>query len=979
MHFKHLLLSVVVCAMLSCIGVSAQEATGNESGIYPGFTGTPMLKSNGYKAVNGLFALNVGTPLQDLENVTDDDPDNFATSIGVADLTVGADERIKILVDQEYCTEHNIDPQTFGPGQEVGFVISLEGTKFSVLDLNLVKLFVIYFFKGDELVATKNGSSDELNVLGLNLVSGGVGKFKIAVTAPETDNNGNPLEFDGIGFGFGGVDVDVVNKLNIYYGYIDTFVTVPIIHKYYPKATSKTSGMVTGGKYLVNNDLSDGATTAVLNIGGAYYTVMSGEPEPFPAGVEAGFVMTAGDVLDLNLGKAVEIVALSYPQNPDGSYDFSAEPIEVGKTTDVNVVGLSLIGGGKTKVTMTTDVPCFGFRLNRITVLDLDLGANVVHYAYVKLPKEPEVKYPFVIDLDVIPGANFEPQKNGVSWGAETHTDAQNVYQNTIKLTNNAEHPLLAPEKYDDATRSKIWNKANISSNLNSSEQVLLTLERKTVTADGSTTTDYRYIYIVHVISPVFANVRGYKADKYYYLYDKNFGTAGIYIDGITPTELKDPDPTTGAINLDDVEDLVEDETREHFSMRKASTDDVVSEEYTLYFVPQTSTSSLSRPDNVADGYELDTDGVTVPQVKPEYQVAGTHTLEEIIAMDKNDTPASEIRAGKYGRYVIVTIPDHLDYKTRTTDVEIYKYVDNTKNTDWYYGEHVGVYSRGADGKWTAGVGAQEIVEQLDGDGASQIVLWDRNADDKDDYAYNVVCYVKLDEKYCTSHNVAQKENINYGCIITLVDAHQVPTLTSTDMTQYGRVIYTTWQVAVNKEFYNHEEGDGEILYSEWSTVWKEGSNRAIARSAADKTIVVTRDGETKQTTNLNDCLYFTSGYTNNGGPVHQATTTSEIHADDLPTDAAGQALNIENTARAYVPVRPAGYSDQANTYMVLQGTKQMSTMKETVTGIESVDAEAAAAGEAEFYTLQGQRVNHPAAGIYLRRTGSTVEKVVVK
>lgn len=992
MHFKHFLLSVVMCAVIPFATAFAQETTGEDTqtdnGVYPGFTGTPMIRSNGYKAVAGVFALNVGTQLLDLENVTDDDPDNFASSIGVADLTVGGDQRIKILVDQEYCDEHGITPRTFGPGQEVGFVISLEGTQFSVLDLNLVKLFIVYFFKGDQLVATTNGSSDELNVLGLNLASTGVGKFKIAVKAPKTDDNGNPLEFDGIGFGFGGVDVDVVNKLNIYYGYIDTFATVPIIHKYYPDATSKTAGMVTGGRYMVNNDLTDGATTAVLNIGGAYYTVMSGEQEPFPAGVEAGFVMTAGELLDLNLGKAVEIVAMTYPQNPDGSYDFSAEPIEVEKTTDVNVVGLGLIGGGQTKVTMTTTQPCFGFKLNRISVLDLDLGATVVHYAYVKLPEEPELKYPFVIDLDVIPGATFKGQYNGSIMGVATHHDATNTYQNTIKITNNAEHPLIAADHMSAEARNKVWNKADISSSLLSSEQVVLTLERKTVKKDGSSTTDYSYIYILHVITPVLGNIHGFQAGKYYYLYNKNFGTAGTYINGITPTKLNDPDPKTGAIDLDGIADLVEAATTESFGWNKSDDDEVVSEEYTLYFVPQNSTSSLSQPNNVADGYELDTDGVQVPLVKPEYQIAGTHTLEEIQTLDNTDTPHDAIRDGEYGRYVIIGVPEHIDYKTKTNTIELYKNTDNSEGighgSNWYIGTNMGAYSRNDAGLWVGNAGAQEIVDQRKVEGGWELVFWDRNKDNKDDYKYNIAAFVKLDEKYCTSHDItAPTEPISYGCPFAQVTTHTVPGLRAVNMTQFGLSFYTTWEVDVMKEWYNHEEGDGEILYSEWSTVWHEGQtpNRVIARSASDRTIEVTPAGETKQTTNLNDCLYFTSNYTSNGsnGQAHQAVLTSEIAGEDLPQTAADPSLHIQNTARAYVPVRPAGYTDNANTYMVLQNnTEEQSTRDKTVTGIEAIEA-AEAGGNAEFYTLQGQRVSHPTAGIYLRRTGSTVEKVVVK
>lgn len=47
-------------------------------------------------------------------------------------------------------------------------------------------------------------------------------------------------------------------------------------------------------------------------------------------------------------------------------------------------------------------------------------------------------------------------------------------------------------------------------------------------------------------------------------------------------------------------------------------------------------------------------------------------------------------------------------------------------------------------------------------------------------------------------------------------------------------------------------------------------------------------------------------------------------------------------------------------------------------TGIEAIEAEAGAA-EVEWFNLQGVRVENPAAGLYIRRQGNKVEKVVVK
>lgn len=50
-----------------------------------------------------------------------------------------------------------------------------------------------------------------------------------------------------------------------------------------------------------------------------------------------------------------------------------------------------------------------------------------------------------------------------------------------------------------------------------------------------------------------------------------------------------------------------------------------------------------------------------------------------------------------------------------------------------------------------------------------------------------------------------------------------------------------------------------------------------------------------------------------------------------------------------------------------------------TLTGIEGIGAEAGADAPAEYYDLQGRRVANPVGGLYIRRTGSKVEKVFVK
>lgn len=63
-----------------------------------------------------------------------------------------------------------------------------------------------------------------------------------------------------------------------------------------------------------------------------------------------------------------------------------------------------------------------------------------------------------------------------------------------------------------------------------------------------------------------------------------------------------------------------------------------------------------------------------------------------------------------------------------------------------------------------------------------------------------------------------------------------------------------------------------------------------------------------------------------------------------------------------------------------LQSDKGMFAVADdgVVTGIEGIEAEAAEA-EVEWFNLQGVRVANPEAGLYIRRQGNKVEKVIVK
>ena len=85
---------------------------------------------------------------------------------------------------------------------------------------------------------------------------------------------------------------------------------------------------------------------------------------------------------------------------------------------------------------------------------------------------------------------------------------------------------------------------------------------------------------------------------------------------------------------------------------------------------------------------------------------------------------------------------------------------------------------------------------------------------------------------------------------------------------------------------------------------------------------------------------------------------------------------------RVYVPVLPAGFSPDADadnylapSYLVAERSSQAGRGEDLETGIgDMVDS---CEDGAEYYTLQGVRVENPGHGLYIVRRGARTEKVL--
>lgn len=925
-------LMVSLLALFAPAGHAA--ALPNEDGIYEGFYAHPLLAQEGWWAEGGKWdGLNLigQTVMQNLGNITDADPANSSSTGNLVDGDLILDQTIVMKNDNGV---------VFGPGTKVGFAVSTSGNDFSLLTADVLKMFVIYMYKDGKLVYTKNAASEELDVLNLSLISiGGKGIQTLTVVAPELDNDGNPMEFDSFGFGIGGVSADVISKISVHYAFVDDFVEVPIIKKYFADASGTVAGMAfTSGKTLVNNNLEDGVVSSI-NIGGVYYTVHAGEQLPY--GAEVGFVLTSGSLLDLNLGKAVELVFIDQFGN------------EISKTTQIDAVGVELIGGGKAEVNMVIPTaeelggrPVWGVKLRRISVLDVDLGATTVHYAYVRLPKPRDVKYPFVVTMDVIPAASVSYDKK-----------YQNKYSDWAMFANDPDLPLsvnVIPESTSDKT--SYWT--HKGTDLSGEWYVELTVASINEGSDGSTS----YAPVGYLKISKEKPLVGDWQYKWYFAKDKSLITSGQSGDLVY-------DPVTGAVDLSAIAVKLDDITAD------VSEDMAHTLIYGLYFNKDDST----KPE---DGNELSTDAVTVPSLLPEYELAGPYSRQELDGFDggagRGDGPSEKIVEGEWRDYLTVTVPEMIDWKTCPKQVRIYE--GKTAVAALSYDS--------AQDKWVSE--DNEILGQTKVEGAHKIVVKIQESGK----VMRIECGLELCDSYKeylvesygadnSSLRDAMQAEKSYGCLDLKSDGYDLPVfdsgscllhwvlLDSSIHVMSSAVVTLNGAAAGCHAATTDEEG---VLVNQWMGLDLESGVSPLSDiqlyrhvnwlTGADAANLYREDPEYSDEDGIESVSLRYNTY-------HKGLDKEVLEDQTYPV-----------TTRVYVPVLPSGFTADAAasnhmepSYLVLKRENMTERGEDLATGIDGVEDNHEDA--AVYYTIQGVRVDAPGRGLYIVRKGTRTEKVI--
>lgn len=337
--------------------------------------------------INSLFdGVEVVSGTKDLQNLCNDDLDDYATIPALVGATVVASPIISVKDNQHY----------YAGGTEAGFVICAKSDA-SILALDLAKFYKIQFLKDGETVGElqKISTGNSVTGLGLSLLtipgSDQVNKLYTA-TAP-----GN---FDEIKLVQCGVDAKVLSAINIKYAFVGKAREYTItnnkengISKYAEEQGRKTFTLDAQGlkpthtfgdllnyDNLIDEDLKNSFTvSAVLKVGSSLPVTVVAKPsdgkEAFPAGTEVGFKYNSTTVLDLAVGDGATLVLFDKDNKEIDSYPIS------GKVLGLNVIKASKDG----EVVLRAPKDFSAVKLVFPGVIDLKLGADKVNYAFVRM------------------------------------------------------------------------------------------------------------------------------------------------------------------------------------------------------------------------------------------------------------------------------------------------------------------------------------------------------------------------------------------------------------------------------------------------------------------------------------------------------------------------------------------------------------------------------------------------------------------
>lgn len=339
--------------------------------------------------VNSLFdgvSLVAGT--KDLQCLCNENLDDYATLPGLAEVVAGASPIISIKDNQHY----------YAADMEAGFSICA-ASDAKILSLDLAKFYKIQFLCDGEKVGDLQSITQGQSVTGLGLslltIPGDSLVTKSFVAKA-------PGKFNEVKLVQCGVDATVLSLIKIKYAFVgkareytitnNTQNGIGVYAKEQGRGTFTLSTdphdgfghLLNKPSCLIDADLTNSFTvSAVISLGASTPITVYAKPtdgkEAFPAGTEVGFKYNSPSALKLGVGNGAWITLYNKDNQKIGEYPIST-----------TVLGLSVLKKDKNgEMVMRAPADFSAAKLVFPKVVDINLGADVVNYAFVRMAAEP--------------------------------------------------------------------------------------------------------------------------------------------------------------------------------------------------------------------------------------------------------------------------------------------------------------------------------------------------------------------------------------------------------------------------------------------------------------------------------------------------------------------------------------------------------------------------------------------------------------
>lgn len=320
--------------------------------------------------------VSVASGLKNLQNLCNDDLDDYATFPSAVEAVVAGSPIVSIIDQKNY----------YAAGTEAGFTFC-DGDA-SVLKLDLAGFYKIQFLKDGVPVGDLQTISQGNNITGLNLslvsiptAKGMVNKSYVA-TAPGEFNEIKLVQF--------GVNVEVLKTIKIKYAFVGKASEYTLTNNTengiakYAKDYNRGNITLNAKDNLKDADLDNYVPAAVslVPIAVDVEAIPSDNKEVFPAGTEIGFKYRTADLLDLSLFKNTKITL--YSKDKEGLIIKDNVKTE-DFTVSVDVLSLGVITGKQEAEVVIKSTKPFSKAKIFFGGINLKAGVTDVYYAFVRM------------------------------------------------------------------------------------------------------------------------------------------------------------------------------------------------------------------------------------------------------------------------------------------------------------------------------------------------------------------------------------------------------------------------------------------------------------------------------------------------------------------------------------------------------------------------------------------------------------------